>query len=286
MEGGCTIIRPGSRNYKIGQEIGFFYMSDLHIGARDCDYNLIDAELKEAVANGDRIAINGDVFDMILPKDHKRFRPTVLHPKISQRDNIIDAAVDMGVEILAPYKDNIDMIGCGNHETSVEKYHSTDVIVRLMEKLGSKTAKYGGYQGFLEYSVRRKGGTGFRFITHYWHGGGGSAPVTKGMIDFHRLRWVGNSDVEWIGHKHNRFNAHERRMVCPKSGSKPVLKDVRHIMTGSYFDTYHGQTQESIARRGRLSNYAADAAMAPQGKGGARVVLKMERNGFRMKVIQ
>ena len=109
--------------------------------------------------------------------------------------------------------------------------------------------------------------------------------VTKGMIDFHRLQWI-DADIIWMGHKHNRFSTHIRHMACPLAGDAPSLKDIRQIMTGSYFSTYHGQTQASIKDRGRQSNYAADAASAPQGKGGARIVLTIHDRNYAMRVTQ
>ena len=297
VEGGCIVIRPERRHYKAGDKIGFTLMSDPHIGARDNDYELIQHELDNARRNGDRVLINGDVFDMILPGDRKRFSPDVLHPSLQGRRDVLTAAVEMGAKILAPYADLIDMIGCGNHETAVEKYHSSDPVMMPIDKLyaalpknSKHTIHYGGYMGFVDYRFSRSKvedriGSTRRFVLFYWHGGGAGAPVTKGMIDFHRLQWV-DADCIWMGHKHNRFTAHIRHMECPRSGDAPVLKDIRQIMTGSYFNTYNGQSQKSIRDRGRLSNYAADAACAPQGKGGARVLLSLSADSYDVKVQQ
>jgi hypothetical protein len=292
-QGGCVISRPVPICFQRGQTQGFTLMSDLHIGSADTDYGLIERELSAAKAAGDRILLNGDVFDLIFPKDVKRFVPTALHPELRRRNDVLNAAVEMGERILGPYADSIDMIGCGNHETAIERYHAADPIRFLIDKLAAHHGKdhtihHGGFTGFVDYRFRRPGGAGDegrRFVFWYHHGAGAGAPVTKGTIDFHRKQWV-RADVRWLGHKHNRLSFHDCEMTCPESGEQPRLRDVRNVMTGSYFSTYHGQSQKSIKENGRLASYAADAGLAPQGKGGARVLLTLRREGNEVRVVQ
>ena len=128
---------------------------------------------------------------------------------------------------------------------------------------------------------------GRRFVIYYHHGSGGAAPVTKGMIDFSRKSWA-DADVLWLGHKHWRTASAVQSVSCPLQGSEPIIKDIRHIMSGSYFDTYQGQTQASVDEHGRVTNYAADLGLGPQGKGGARVVLTFgsKESSYTVKVVQ
>lgn len=289
IQGGFITVRPAPISYHSGNTIGFTMMSDLHIGAVNVDYALIKKELEEARKARDRININGDIFDFILPGDRKRYTADVLHPRLMNAGkDIIGAAIKWGVELLGPYADLIDMIGCGNHETSIDKYHSFDPISDLIEKLQPlRTNKehiihHGGYSGFIDYRLRRKtgdsqngkhGSGACRLVIFYHHGWGGSAPVTKGMIDFNRKDTYVDSDVIWMGHKHNRFTSHVRKLSCPISGEGPAVRECRHIMTGSYSDTYIGQTQKSVWKHGRRASWAADCGFAPQGKGGARLLV-------------
>lgn len=286
---------------------GLTLMSDLHIGAAHVDYRKIKHELAEAKRHGDRININGDVFDMVLVKDAKRFTPGVLHPKLRGRGDIINKAVEWAAEMLLPYVNQIDMIGIGNHESSVEKYHNIDVVKMLIYELNKHkadehTIHYGGYTGFISYSFsaqKEDGGVQMAranqprvrpFVVYYHHGSGGAAPVTKGMIDFNRKDTAFDADVLWMGHKHNRWAGHVQRVSCPLTGHNVVVRDVRHVMTGAYFRTYEGQTQESLWKHGRVSNYAADAGMAPGGMGGARVLVSRSSNhqpiSLRVRVVQ
>lgn len=286
VQGGMFICRPKTifvPNKRTYTETGFRLISDLHIGARNIDYDLIDEELRDAKKKGDRIAINGDVLDMILVQDKKRWRTDCIHPSLEGKADLVNAAIDWAVKILSPYADIIDMIGVGNHEEAVLKHHSTDVTKNLVYDLSRKrkdpehVIHYGGYCGFLPYSFcfgkRSSGEQSSRRLTiFYHHGAGGSAPVTRGMIDLHRFGgWV-NADVIWMGHKHTRICSSVQTISCPVTGDHPIVREVRQVITGSYFDTYKGQTQEEVKEYGRVTNYAADRGMAPQGKGGARLV--------------
>ena len=285
--GGLIVCRPNPIPYKHGDVIGFRLMSDLHIGAPNVDYDLVEKELKDARDKGDRILLNGDLVDMILPKDIKRFDPSHVHPRLLGRGDVVNAQIDWACEILLPYADLIDMVGLGNHETAVTKHHNIDptsIIVYRLQNASSPEhiIHYGGYGGFVDYRLREKGrkdGSGQRFIIYFTHGSGGGAPVTKGMIDLHRTGWVNDADVIWKGHRHVRVSTHIQAISCPITGHEPRVREIRQIITGSYFDTYRGQTQKSIRETGRRANWAADNAFAPQGKGGARITLQMRRSG-------
>lgn len=301
--GGFCICRPQPTTVRSGDEVGLTLMSDLHIGAAHVDYKLIQREIARAAEEGDRVLINGDLLDLILPKDHKRYDPTAIHPRLANRTDIINAAVTWAVELFAPVCSQIDMIGVGNHETAVTKWHSVDptlLVVYELEKLAKEkipehVVHYGGYTGFVDYRFRdgyeRKkgvtGGGGTRWVLYYHHGFGGAAPVTKGMIDFNRKDTFIDADLLWMGHKHNRWTGTVEKLSCPQQGEQPNTKEVRHVMTGAYFNTYVGQSQESVRKHGRRSNYAADAGMAPQGRGGARVTLKFGRGlSYQVNVTQ
>lgn len=284
------ICRPKIIPVKAGSRVGFTLLSDLHIGSADIDENYLRNELKEAADRNDRIAINGDVMDLILPKDHKRFSPDGVHPRLLGRKDLANAQAEMAQEFLAPYVNQIDMIGVGNHETAAEKWHSTDiaklVIQGLRERVrGNHLIHFGGYTGFLDYRFRASNNE-YRWLVYYHHGTGGDAPVTGGQISLSRKSvWV-DADTIWLGHTHHRTTRHIRSVTCPRDGYQPHIRDVRLIITGSYFDTYHGQTQEEYNARGRKANYAEDAGLAPQGKGGAWVCLTFDANGYRVQVTQ
>jgi hypothetical protein len=290
--GGCTICRPAPIRVPHGGTVGFSLLSDLHLGAPQVDIPLIQSELDNAKTNGDRIAINGDLLDLILAKDLKRYEPGAVHPHLAGRNDLVNGAIEWADELLSPYIDQIDMLGIGNHETTVSRLSNTDAIKILIHRLESKRGNpnhlihYGGYTGFLSYRLipltpdgepywARPGQERVHYLTiFYTHGAGGNSPVTRGMINFARLGWV-QADVLWEGHRHTRWNAHSQTIRCPRTGNQPIVEEQRQIMTGAYFDTYRGQPQDHIRKHGRRSNYAADSAMQPHGKGGARLLVSL-----------
>jgi hypothetical protein len=66
----------------------------------------------------------------------------------------------------------------------------------------------------------------------------------------------------------------EQKIKCPMGGYDPVESPIRYIMTGAYFDTYKGQTQESIQKNGVKASYAVKKGLSPKTKGGVRLTFK------------
>jgi predicted phosphodiesterase len=259
-------------------ELSLCLMSDLHIGGLHVDYDLIEKELKRAKSMGAKIAINGDIFDAILPGDRKRYRANNLHPRMYQAgDDMIGESIRWAIEILEPYKDDIIMIGDGNHDDAVARYHHIEPVKHLVIALngaGKSTIKYGGYHGFIHVKVptkaaeRRFG----HYVIHYHHGAGGAAPVTKGAISFSRAQmWLEGVDAIWRGHTHHRQAGRDNKVYFNPSVTEPqervISKDVLTLRTGSYFDTYKGTTSEELMKSGRKDSYAAlwDSPSLPKG---------------------
>src|SRR5262245_44093653 len=96
---GLVVNRPDPFEVFPDSRIGLTLLSDLHIGSAMTDYDLIEADLQEAARNGDRILINGDVIDGIVPGD-KRFSPDRVHPRIRGRADMLTAQEEWAAEIL------------------------------------------------------------------------------------------------------------------------------------------------------------------------------------------
>lgn len=260
---------------KAGAERGVFLLSDLHLGAAACDQRLLEAELAAARKNKDRVCVNGDVFDLILTRDDKRYSPAALHPRLQGRDDLVNAAVDMAYDLLSPYADLLDMVGVGNHETAVEKRGNTDPVALLIRRLdeapvarrAGHRVRHGGYAGFLRY--RFEGGP--RHEIFYWHGSGGGS-FASGLSEFVKKgRPVEGADTVWFGHRHVRTVSQLERWVV---GPRGVTHHPQWLIrTGAYLASHGVQTPEDALARGRRGNYAADALLAPTGRGGVRLVL-------------
>jgi predicted phosphodiesterase len=264
-------------------------MSDLHIGGLHIDYALIEKELATAKKRGAKILINGDVFDAIMPGDRKRYRANNLHPRMfSAGDDMLGESIRWAYEILEPYKDDIIMIGDGNHDDSVARYHHIEPVKQLVVMLNGGTGKiqYGGYHGFIHIQMRpyAEASRVGHYIIHYHHGSGGAAPVTKGAITFSRAAmWIEGADAIWRGHTHHRQAGRDSKVVFHKSVLKPEnrvqTRDVLTLRTGSYMDTYSGTTSENLIKHGRKDSYAAlwDSPTLP--KGGLMLNLQTSKPG-------
>lgn len=222
-----TLFQPNST-----LKLGLF--SDIHFDSPDCDKETLTKHFDYCLKDNRYILIGGDLFDAILLKDMKR----AVNHLLTAKDNQINVKLEETAHFLDKYKDNIIFIGRGNHEESVLKYNGLDLLQMLTTLLnaGKKTPiQYGNYANFLRFSFTNKQK---KSIAHYdifqHHGAGGSAPITKGMLDFSRIAKGVNADLIVIGHKHNAIiDASDPIMYIDNNG-KVILKNRQLIQTPSY----------------------------------------------------
>jgi len=289
-----VITRPKPAQYKVGDEVGIWLMSDLHIGGFHTQHQLIERELKQALERGWRVNINGDILDAIVAKDAKRFSPSCIAKRLRGRDDIVTAEIEWAYEILEPYAAIIDMIGEGNHDKAIRLHHGTDPVLEIVGMLNRHLVEtgsehrinYGAYRGFIDYRWRRAGGSGTRrVVIFYHHGSGGISQATKGIMNFWRLQtWV-DSDVIWVGHTHNSLgDTTPVRVRCPLSGDTPAADPIKNVMTGSYLWNLQGLTQDGIRKNGRPADYAGDAMLPPQNMGGTLLRILFRRNDRELRL--
>jgi hypothetical protein len=259
-------------------------LSDLHLGSSHVDSGLLQAELDRCRLEGGRVLLNGDLFDLILPGDHKRFRQDALHPRLWGVTDIHNKVLDWAVELLEPLAPQIDFIGLGNHETCSEKIHSLDLVLLLCDRLnaGLRTSGsthsilYGGYSGFCVYRDQ--------LTWYYHHGWGGGSGLKEAAGDLDRiLASVEGIDVAWLGHRHARMSAHVARISPPQAGFRPVTREVRFVRSGSYLRAHWGAEGARVKARGRSANYAVDAGLVPTGLGGAKITLDVPGGTLRIE---
>lgn len=234
---------------KFPSPLNLLLLSDLHIGAQ-IELDLLQSELDWARSNSARILINGDVFDLILPTDRKRFNSSVLDKDLQGVDDLINKVVDKAYELLYPYKDLIDMIGIGNHDL-ITKYHHVDPVLLLIDKLDDEIL-HGDYCGILNYKVGKKD---YKIFYHHGWGKGSKYPV-RNFSDC--LNLVEGIDIAWLGHLHTRLIAHQSRIE-----SNGKLREIYFIRTGSYLNHYNIIDQKKIKKSGRESKYGQENAFSP-----------------------
>lgn len=234
------------------EEQGIRCLSDLHIGSPCFDEQRLKADCEDAKSKRDRIAINGDVLDLILPSDRKRFEMSALHPRLHGEDDVVGAAVEWAAELLEPYADLIDWIGIGNHESSVRKHHHICVISMLCKRLGHPKAVE--YAGWSDYAA--EGRKPFKLF--HWHGAGKGSGKPAGLLaDLgNKAGLVEDADAVWLGHFHGLAIGKLGKVA--RGGTRPVWL----IRTPSYLD--------GMAARG----YSSEALMQPYPTGSVRLVLE------------
>lgn len=292
--GGMFVCHPRALNLTASARQGLTLLSDIHLGAPQCDLPLLQKHLRQAARKQDRLLINGDLLDCILVKDPKRYKPHALHRRLHGVGDILGTVIDWAVELLGPYANLIDLVATGNHEESCTSQHSLDPISQVVKRLQEKVTApghrihYGGYTGFIRYPLVAPSvlSHGSNFTIFYWHGAGPAGGPGGALQEFAvRGAFVEGVDLVWYAHRHLRVVSQIEKVSCPVRGSEPVCRPQWLVRTGAYLRTFGGQTQDHWARKGRQGNYGADALHAPYGRGGLRVVLSAAHPLGRIEVV-
>ena len=220
-------------------------MSDTHIGNALCDEPQLKASLQEASEREARINVVGDIFDAIFSGD-RRYKEGMTSSWLQGHPHPADCVIDYAYEILKPYAHLIDCLADGNHDETAGKYLKTNLVRRLCKALSdSEQAKkhnhvvhYGGYSGYIQYLVQTcKPGRIDVLNVLYYHGSGGNAQVTKGMMDFQRGRSKFVFDIFLMGHNHFKNADSAPRTFCTARG---VIKQYpsRCIRCGAFKKNY------------------------------------------------
>lgn len=221
--------------YQLNEWIEIANISDIHLGAGSCDKTGLKRFLTECIDNNRRIIVGGDLLDAIFPIGDRRYQPDMMDPALHGVNNPLDVVIEMAIDLLKPVAHLIEIISVGNHEQTIIKYHSTDPIKRIVDGLNRSLTdqgsvhviEHGSWAGILQYrmydSLRDNGKPQHTLPLnlYYTHGAGGSAPVSKGVIDF--ARWQVNHEgfhFYVAGHNHNLNASAEIKLRAPTLGEK------------------------------------------------------------------
>ena len=172
-------------------------MSDLHIDHTDFDRKLFIEHIERIKKENGAILIAGDIFDATQTRDDPRRSVGGIPHKHASPD-YIDSILNEAISLFSKYAHLVKFISRGNHELSILKHTSTDLIGRLAKHFDWQ---FGDYRGSLIVE------TAFgKLNIHYAHSSGtNSAPVTRGVIDVSRqIAWA-EADVVWNAHIHTAY---------------------------------------------------------------------------------
>ena len=262
----------------MNEEFPFFLGSDLHCDSPAFDKDYFIAELEEAKAKAARIFLNGDIFDLIMPGDLKRYRKQ--GDAQDQRDDFVNEIVRKGYELLKPYAPLIDMIGSGNHEVEYMKrshYDPISGLITLLNQDAGHPIRHGAYEGFIVLSFEREPNEDVKKYTIYYnHGQGtGATEVTFGVIDLQRRSYI-RADLIWLGHKHKRDGLVLPTEIGVDREGNIYERERKGVITGTYMKTF---IQYDATKDGYRDGYGAEKMRTPQLKGGVTLTIRPKKEG-------
>jgi hypothetical protein len=171
--------------------------SDHHWDNKKCDRKLLKKHLRQAQKKDAPILFLGDTFCAMQGKFDKRADKASLRPEHAG-ECYFDELRSTAAEWYGEFADDIALITMGNHEESIIRHQQVNLLSSLCD---SVNALEGPYWGFVRIKRNPKATPITLFFHHGWGGGG---PVTKGTIDFNRLRSSYQADVYALGHIHHK----------------------------------------------------------------------------------
>lgn len=195
-----------------GWEQWVMLSSDEHFDSTFCDRVKLKRDHELAKTRDAMILRFGDWYDAMQGKFDPRRSMDELRPEY-RRSDYYDYVVHDSADWCTPYKDNLLLLGLGNHETGVVRHGNTNLTDRLVYEMRQRGANHivpGSYGGWVKFLFNLSGGKGTgprkSLNLYYYHGSGGSAPVTKGVIDTARQSaYLPDADVVVNGHNHNSY---------------------------------------------------------------------------------
>lgn len=236
--------------------------SDRHHDNSHTDQELETKHLKEIVRRKGGIISCGDLFCAMQGRWDPRADRSALRPEYQVGD-YLDALVRESTKFFSPYQDRFVVVGRGNHETAILKRHEVDLTERFCAGLsaaGKAPVYSGGYGGWVLFRLVSKKGGSFSFKLRYFHGSGGGAMMTHGVLDTRRhASLYPDADMVITGHSHHHWVVPiARERIRQFSGNAEVLVDEQlHVRIGTYKDE-HGDG---------FGGWAIEKGLPPKGLG-------------------
>jgi hypothetical protein len=213
-----------------GREQWALVMSDLHWDHPKCRLDILKSHCDEALKRKAPIFSFGDHYCCMQGKGDLRSAKGDVRPE-HMTDNYLDSLVETCAEWFSPYKNNLALIGPGNHEKSVRDRHETDLVGRTCERLRTMggITRSCGYVGFVSFIQRQCRGR----VMAYHHGWGGGAGVGKGVSHFTKWSSDQYADIYVTGHIHEK-TFHRGQRLELNQNADIVSVPVYFLRMGSY----------------------------------------------------
>lgn len=223
-----------------GWEQKVLLTADRHIDSPDSDHKLQKQHLEQALEWNAPVIDVGDVFDAMQGRNDRRRSASGLKDGLNV-DDYFGALIEDAEDKLAPYAHLMAVIGRGNHETAILRHNQLDLtkflVKGLRQRSGQEWPFAGGYGGYIIFRFQIGNGNKMSAIVlKYYHGKGGSAPVTRGVIHSNRNSVsYPDADIVISGHIHEGWHVPIPRERVTKAGTVR-LSAQHHISIPSYKD--------------------------------------------------
>ena len=196
-----------------GWEHWVLLRSDAHHDSPKCNRKLEKQHLDEMVRRDGSWGDFGDLFDVMQGKYDPRRNLDEVRPE-DKKGAYYNSIVRHAAEFLEPYAPRCLLLGKGNHETAALKHANVDLTSMLVGKLNESDAMreldrevlIGGYGGWIRFVFRVHSTKGQQLRLRYFHGAGGTAPVTKGVGHTNRQAvFLPDANIVINGHNHNAY---------------------------------------------------------------------------------
>lgn len=185
----------------------FLLRSDAHHDSTAADQDMEMRHLVEAERRDALICDIGDLFDCMNGRYDKRADREHLRSEY-QHGPYLNRLIDVGTERYRRFAPRWLHMSPGNHETAVGKHNDFDLTQQLYSRLkpDAPLLNLGRYAGYIRIQTSFAGRNAGSVVIAYHHGFGGSAPVTRGVIQTNRMAIAyPDADIVWAGHTHTEY---------------------------------------------------------------------------------
>lgn len=265
-----------------------YYLTDMHIGARACDENLLRTYVSAIAADPHAFWIGGgDYIDAICRRNDKRYNEDILADWLWGEVDVIGTQLRYWHEMFRPIYDKCTGLVCGNHESAARRYYERDIYTELLSRVaearGCETNDLMlGVNGFVVLRFRRRyasgnskkkyGGTQtFTFYCHHGYGGGALQGGDALMLD----RALGNydCDVGLFGHRH-RTHAIYKVISAPGSHGKGCRQRNKiGLLCGHFLNAHIKPSTDKYL----IDTYAEEKGLPPSPLGAPKIEIKPDQ---------
>ena len=261
----------------------YLLISDIHLDSTHCERALLKKHLDQALEKDAMICIFGDLLDVMATFGDKRMQREDIDPQfIVKGRSYLDLICEYAIEFLKPYAKNILVISKGNHESTIEKFHNSDPLYRIvgtLNQLCSTNIQLGGYKGYIYFHYYRgKDGKSsvVRKAMHYHHGFGGDAKRSKGMLDV-QIEVMKYPDAQYLvrGHTHQKWYDPSTTVERLNQKDQMYTQSTKYLQLGSYKNgatsTDGWEVQKNFAPT-KMGGWWLEHHLRREGSGGPMVI--------------